>query len=442
MARPIPRIPPDRDLSIDFVRAVCLPVVVLLHALQMGIAGTPPRAFNALEGWPPLAWATWIGMIMPTFFIAGGFAGITTWRRLHGRGETAAEYIRTRTLRLARPVVGAMAGVLVVLGFLAAFGADVGFLASFAHRLAEPLWFIAVYAICTAFVPLMARLHRLRPWTTYFGLAAAVVTVDLVTRFAGIPLAPLNWLLVWLFVQQLGFGVRDGWYARRPRWLLALLALAAYALMAVAVFGLGYSNDMLDNLNPPTVLILLLGLAQVYLFTLLQPVIRRLMGRRPTLLVVGALGMFGMVVYLWHTVAMGIVVGIQLALRLPFPEPLSADWWVTRPLWILSISVAVAGFCLVVPKLETLWPEPTSTPVPLWGAVAATAAHVVGVGLVLVQGYLSWTTVPALVLLTGAIVWLTLGGPNRGSAGGRRLLAAMRRAPSDKSRTGRAQQFS
>ena len=41
---------------------------------------------------------------------------------------------------------------------------------------------IAVYAICTAFVPLMARLHRLRPWTTYFGLAAAVVAVDLVTR--------------------------------------------------------------------------------------------------------------------------------------------------------------------------------------------------------------------------------------------------------------------
>ncbi len=34
MARAVPRIPPDRDLSIDFVRAICLPVVVLLHALQ------------------------------------------------------------------------------------------------------------------------------------------------------------------------------------------------------------------------------------------------------------------------------------------------------------------------------------------------------------------------------------------------------------------------
>ena len=100
-------------------------------------------------------------------------------------------------------------------------------------------------------------------------------------RFAGIPLLPLNWLLVWLFVQQLGFGVRDGWYAKRPRWLLVALAVAAYALLVVAVFGLGYSNDMLDNLNPPTSTIILLALAQCYLFTLLQPAIRALMRRRP-----------------------------------------------------------------------------------------------------------------------------------------------------------------
>lgn len=413
MPRTLPRVPPDRDLSIDFVRAICLPIVVVLHALQMGIGGDPLRAFNALAEWQPLAAITWVGMIMPTFFIAGGFAGITTWRRLRHRGESAGEYIRVRTLRLARPVLLAMLGVLAVLGVMAACGAGPGFLRSFAFRLAEPLWFIAVYAICTAFVPLMAWLHHRAAWATYFVLAALAVGVDLADRYLGVHLGALNWLFVWLFVQQLGFGVRDQWYARRPTWLLALLAAAAYGLMCVAVFGMGYSPDMIANLNPPTVLLLLLGLAQVYLFTLLQPVIRRLMTVRPVLVVIGTLGLYGMVIYLWHTVAMGVVVGAQLALGLPFPEVLSSTWWLTRIPWIIAIVAVIAVFCVVVPPVERLWPKERPRVMPLWAAALTTLMLVGAVGWVLIQGYLVWGTSIALVVLAGAIVWLTAGGPGR-----------------------------
>lgn len=407
------RIPPDRDLSIDFVRAICLPVVVVLHALQMGIAGDPPRAFNALAEWAPLTGITWIGMIMPTFFIAGGFAGITTWRRLHHAGATAGEYIRARILRLARPVLLAMLGVLAILGIMALAGIDHEFLRTFAFRLAEPLWFIAVYAICTAFVPLMAALHRRAAWATYFGLAALVVAVDLVDRYAEVPLGALNWLFVWLFVQQLGFGVRDQWYSRRPRWVLGLLALAAYALICVAVFGMGYDPDMIANLNPPTVLLLLLGLAQVYLFTLLQPAIRALMTRRPVLLVIGTLGIYGMVIYLWHTVAMAVVVAAQFALGLPFPPVLSPEWWVTRIPWILAIVAVIAVFCMVVPKLDRLWPAERPRPMPLWAAGVGTALLVGGVGWVLTHGYLGWGTLGAIGALGTSIAWCTLGGPGR-----------------------------
>ena len=411
MVTQLPRIPPDRDLSIDAVRALCLPIVVVLHALQMGISGDPLRAENALAEWQPLVWITWIGMIMPTFFIAGGFAGITTWRRLRGQGGTAGDYLRIRALRLARPVLTAMLGVLATLGVMAICGADPGFLRSFAFRLAEPLWFIAVYAICTAFVPLMARLHRLAAWPTYLGLAGAAVAVDLLSRFAGVPIAPLNWLFVWLFVQQLGFGVRDGWYTKRPRWLLVALAAAAYALMAVAVWGLGYSPDMLDNLNPPTVLLLLLGLAQVYLFTLLQPVIRRVVRRPRVLVTVGALGTFGMTIYLWHTVAMGVVVGSQLALGLPFPSPLTPSWWLTRVPWILAIAVVLAVLCPVVSRLERLWPAARDRRTPSWAAISATAVLVGAVGWVLTQGYVNWGTAVAVAALAAAIGWLTVGGP-------------------------------
>nr|WP_255537040.1 acyltransferase [Leucobacter sp. L43] len=409
----MPRIPPDRDLSIDAVRALCLPIVVLLHALQMGISGDPLRAQNALADWQPLVWITWVGMIMPTFFIAGGFAGITTWRRLRGRGGTPGDYLRIRALRLARPVLSAMLAVLVALGAMRLCGADPDFLRSFAFRLAEPLWFIAVYAICTAFVPVMARLHRLAAWPTYFGLAGAAVSVDLLSRFADLPIAPLNWVLVWLFVQQLGFGVRDGWYAKRPRWLLVALAVAAYALMAVAVWGLGYSPDMLDNLNPPTVLLLLLGLAQVYLFTLLQPAIRRVVRRPRVLIVAGMLGAFGMTIYLWHVVAMAIVVGAQMALGLPFPEPLTPVWWVTRIPWILAIAGVLAVLCPAVSSLESRWPRERERDMPAWAALTATGLLVGSVGWVLTQGYLTGGTAGAIVALAAAIAWLTAGGPAR-----------------------------
>ena len=417
MATKLPRIPPDRDLSIDAVRALCLPIVVLLHALQMGISGDPLRASNALAHWQPLVWITWVGMIMPTFFIAGGFAGITTWRRLRASGGTAGEYLRIRALRLARPVLPAMLAVLAVLGVLALCGVDPEFLRTFAFRLAEPLWFIAVYAICTAFVPLMAKLHRLAAWPTYFGLAGAAVAVDLLSRFAGLPIAALNWLFVWLFVQQLGFGVRDGWYAKRPRWLLVALAAVAYGLMCVAVFGLGYSPDMLANLNPPTVLLLLLGLAQVYLFTLLQSLIRAVVRRRRVLLVVGALGVFGMTIYLWHTVAMGVVVGIHLAVGLPFPEPLTGAWWLTRVPWILAIAAVIAALCPLVARIERLWPKEHPGPMRLWAAILATALLVVAVGWVLTQGYLAPGTAGAVIALAAAIAWLTAGVPRAGAGG-------------------------
>lgn len=416
MQRSIPRIPPDRDLSIDAVRAVCLPIVVLLHALQMGIGGDPLRASNALDGWQPLAWATWVLMIMPTFFIAGGFAGITTWRRLRHAGETVGHYVRIRILRLARPVATAMAGVLLVLVAMLVAGVDVELLRTFAVRLAEPLWFIAVYVLVTAFVPLMSWLHRRAAWATYFGLAGAAVACDLLTRFAGIPLLPLNWLLVWLFVQQLGFGVRDGWYAKRPRRLLVGLAVAAYALLVVAVFGLGYSDDMLDNLNPPTSTIILLALAQCYLFTLLQPAIRALMRRRPVLLAVGALGTFGMIVYLWHTVAMALVLWAQLAVGLPFPEPLSPSWWWTRIPWVLAIAAVIALLCLVVPRLERLWPEARDRRTPAWAAWAWSVVAVVGVGWTLVLGYLPLQQgLVGLALVLVAVVGLMVGGPGRGA---------------------------
>ncbi|MFF2271476.1 acyltransferase [Agromyces sp. NPDC058136] len=408
-------VPVDRDLSIDFARAFCLPVVVLLHALQMGIGGDPLRAFNALDGFEPLAWATWPLMIMPVFFICGGFASITQWRRLRGHGETVAHYVRVRAIRLAQPVVGVVAAVGAVLVVMTAAGVDPEFVRTFAVRLAEPLWFIPVYLVCTAFVPLMSRLHRHAPWPTYLGLAAAVVAVDVASRGLGLPIGALNWLFVWLFAQQLGFGLRDGWFARRSRLVLVAVAAGAYAVIGVLVTVFGYSHDMLDNLNPPTLAILALALGQACLFALFQPAIRRAMRWRPMLGAVYVFGVYGMVIYLWHTFAMAVVTGAQLAAGVPFPPVLSPGWWATRPLWILAIAIVVAGCCLVVPRLERHWPAPVERTTPLPFVIVWSLFAVAGVGVLLTLGYVPWTHgLLGWSLVTVAVVALIVGGPGAG----------------------------
>lgn len=406
------RIPEDRDLSIDFARALCLPVVVLLHALQMGIGGEPLHAFNALDGFDPLAWATWPLMIMPVFFICGGFASITQWRRLRGHGETVAHYIRVRAVRLVQPVVSVTAAVGLVLALMLVFGVDAGFVESFAFRLAEPLWFIPVYLICTALVPAMSWLHRHAPWPSYLGLAGAALAVDVLSRSLGLPLGALNWVFVWLFAQQLGFGLRDGWFARRSPWLLGAISVAAYGFIGLLVAAFGYSHDLLDNLNPPSVAILALALGQVCVFALLQPAIRRLVDQSAVLGVVFVFGVYGMVIYLWHTFAMAVATAAQLALGLPFPPVLSPAWWATRPAWVIAIAVVVAACCAVVPKLERTWPKPVDRRTPLAAVVVWTAVAVVGVGVFLTMGYVPWqhgTT--AWLLVTVAVIVLIVGGP-------------------------------
>jgi fucose 4-O-acetylase-like acetyltransferase len=406
------RVPVDRDLSIDFARALCLPVVVLLHALQMGIGGDPLRAFNALDGFEPLAWATWPLMIMPVFFICGGFAAITQWRRLRGHGETVAHYVRLRVIRLARPVVSVTAAVGIVLAIMLAAGVDHEFVRTFAVRLAEPLWFIPVYIACTALVPVMSTVHRHAPWAGYLGLAGAVVLVDAGTRVFGLPIGPLNWLFVWLFAQQLGFGLRDGWFARRSRATLWAMAAGSYGVIAVLVIVFGYSHDMLDNLNPPTLCILALALGQACLFALAQPAIRRAMRQRALLGGVYVFGVYGMVIYLWHTFAMAVVVGVQMVVGLPFPAVLSPAWWATRPLWVAAIAAVVAVSCLVVPRLEAHWPDPVERRTPLVAVIAWMVVAIAGVGVILTQGYVPWQVgVTGWVLVTSAVVALTIGGP-------------------------------
>lgn len=403
--------PAGRDLSVDLARALCLPFVVLLHALQMGVGGDPLRASNALADNEVLAWGTWAFMIMPTFFIAGGFANTLSWRRMRERGEGWGDYIRSRALRLFLPTALAIAAIFACTAALTAGGMDAELLRTVGVRLAEPLWFIPIYAACSFCIPLMTRLYDRSPAGVLVTLAGVTAVVDAAVRL-GLPwLAPLNWLAVWLVAQQLGATLGDGTTQRLGPVRLGLVAAGSYTgMLALWHFG-GYSNDMLDNLNPPTLMILGLTLAQWSTFALAQPALRKLMQRPSMLAVIAVLGMRGMRLYLWHTFAMLVLIAAQLVLGLPFPEPGRGEWWSTRWLWLASLIVLLVVICCIPTRGVDLSKTARCGHMHPAETVVAGIMGAAGVAVVLLGGYLPLGRAAiGLGMLAGAVTWLLSGG--------------------------------
>ncbi|QIM17844.1 acyltransferase [Leucobacter coleopterorum] len=99
---PASRSTTTRERSVDLVRAACLLAVVGVHALMVGVSvqGGIPVLENALESWSGFTEFSWFAQMMPLFFILGGFASATHYRRVRARGVTPSAYVATRLCRL------------------------------------------------------------------------------------------------------------------------------------------------------------------------------------------------------------------------------------------------------------------------------------------------------------------------------------------------------
>ncbi|WP_058594696.1 acyltransferase family protein, partial [Leucobacter chromiiresistens] len=367
-AAPHPSAAPHRDTTIDAVRAGALLIVVVLHALMVGVERTPAGSLHpsvALSGEPWFAPMTWALQIMPLFFIAGGFASLAQWRRMQRRGDGAVAYITARTRRLAVPaalMIGTVGGALLL---ARALGADAALIAEASLRIGQPLWFLAVYFAVTALVPAMARLHDRAPRLTVLALATGVVCVDVANARFGVPVGYLNLLLVWPLMQQLGFMMRDGIsVAVWPRRRLVCGFLGALATL-LALVASGWSPDLLENLNPPTTAIMLLGAAQCCALQLLRPRLDALTRAPRIARLISRANAAAMGVYLWHMPVILALVAVIWVAGLPLPAPHSAAWWATRLPWLLAIA------CCVIPVAAVLAPVERRA-LALLHAVAAT----------------------------------------------------------------------
>ena len=347
-----------RDLVVDLARVACVFLVVVIHLLMIGVGLDSSGAIvvsRPLEAQPWFDAATWVGQIMPLFFALGGFTAVTSWRSLQKRGGTAVDFIRARTIRLATPALALFVFFAVVLGAATIAGVDPALLETVAAGAGTPLWFLAAFLLSQCLVPFLARLHDRAPLLTIALLAAAAVFVDAMRVANGVvEVGLLNLVFVWGFAQQLGFWYADGWFRRRTAPQLVGLAAAAYLLIWPGVEAGWHSSDMLTNLNPPTVPLMLLGVAQVCLLSVLHSPLSTLMSSRAAQAVVFIVGSRAMTVYLWHLPVIIVVAGLSLLVPGAAPEPASAAWWAGRPVVLLVVLAVVWLASLPLARFETI----------------------------------------------------------------------------------------
>lgn len=412
--------PAERDPAVDAARTGCLLAVVLIHLLMVTVTADPatgePATVMVPTRQPWYWWATWVLQVMPLFFVVGGHASVLSWRRHAARGGGGPGWVRLRALRLLRPALVLWTVLALACGAALVAGAPPELLVLVLQGVGMPLWFLAAYLACQALLPLAARWHDRAPRGTVLVLLAGVVAVDalrITTGAAWVGLA--NLVLVWPLVQQLGFFRADGAFARRPvPWLLAVAAGCVLALGLLVRAG-WYAPDMLTNLNPATVCMVLLGVAQACLLQVAAPALARLMRARPAQLVALLVGGRAMTVYLWHLPVIVAVAAGWFLLGGPDPEPGSAAWWA----WRVPLGVA-AGAVLAALSVPLVRAEraPTALAPGRRAPAAPRVALAVLLGFVPPFLQISWWLSPGLVLagavLTAAAVALLRGGAVRG----------------------------
>jgi fucose 4-O-acetylase-like acetyltransferase len=275
-------------------------------------------------------------MVMPLFFVVGGITGLQSWRRMEARGGSGFEFVQSRLLRLVRPAAALLAVMFVGLWGALLAGVDPQVVQLLASGAGMPLWFLAAYLAAQLHIPLLGRLHRRAPWLTFLGLVALVVTVDCF-RGAFPTLAYVNVVFVWCAVQQLGFLMADGWLDRWGRsQLVGLIAASNLLMVVLVVLGL-YRDNMLVNLNPPNLSLVLLGVSQAAVLQLTRPLLNALAAVRWIRALVGMAGRHAMTVYLWHLPLLAAMTGLLLLTDFPKPASGTAEWWWSRPLVFVGV---------------------------------------------------------------------------------------------------------
>jgi Acyltransferase family len=385
----------DRDRFVDLLRGGSIVAVVLGHWLVADVrwAGSPGAGSltetSALAEVPAMWPITWLLVVIPLFFFVGGYANRRSWEGSVRRAEGYATFVDRRVHRILAPT-GLYLAVVIPVGLIVDLAGGLG-LRAMGGLFLQPLWFLGVYLVVVALVPVTLALHR------RFGPAVPVALLGLVAladvgRFAGgIEVGGyLNVLLVWLLMHQLGYFYSD----RRPDRRVALAMLVGGLAATSLLVGLGpYSATMVGvpdgpvgNMHPPTLAITALGFAQVGGALLLRDVLLRWLARPHVWAAVIAVNLSVVTIYLWHQAALTLAARVVQPWGLPDPVPGTAAWWAARLLWLVFPGVVLAGIVALVGRAERVTAPPPIVADRLSTVVAVVTMVVIGLGFLAVAG--------------------------------------------------------
>ncbi|MEU8812856.1 acyltransferase [Streptomyces violaceoruber] len=348
--------PPDRDRSLDGLRALAILGVVLGHWLVTGLvvdSGTL-HGDSPLKYMPGFAPVSWVLQTLAVFFFVGGEVGAKSYASAAAKGTRYWRWLGARMGRLGRPVAVVLAVWSVAACVMLAAGVDQRTVQALCKLVWSPLWFLLVLTVLTVLTPLVSNLHPVWP-------LVVVLLVDVI-RFgldgpAG--LASVNVVAGWLVPYCLGAaGARQrlrgtGWF----------LLLGGAATTAALVYSVGYPAVMvgvpglkISNLDPPTLVVVTFGLAQCGAAILLTGPLRRGLRRPVAWAAVAVVNLFAMTVFLWHQTAMIAITALGALTGAPRTglqtAPDSIAWVLARLLWLPAFALALCVCWAVFGKYE------------------------------------------------------------------------------------------
>lgn len=387
--------PATRNRVVDLLRAGAICVVVLGHWLLAAVVVRDgelvPGHLLELASWThPL---TWVFQVMPVFFLVGGYANALSWRSARSRHVPYAGWLRSRLRRLLVPVVPLLLTWLVACVVAVAAGAPTSMLRTASQVALVPTWFLAAYVVVCSVAPATLWLwERLGWWSVAAGLVLGglVDLVSLGTDRLWVGFA--NYVVVWATVHQLGYAWLDGRLAGTGRRLaLAAVGLAGLLVMVWAgpypVSMIGLDNAAVNNSYPTRETMAFLGMLQSGLVLAAEPLLARWMRHPRAWAAVVLLNTRIMTLYLWHLTAMVAVIGLLLlagGVGLGI-EPMTAGWWLSRPVWWLVLASVTLGLVALLGRFENPRRDDRPPP-PTWLPVLVTVLACGGLGFMAAKG--------------------------------------------------------
>lgn len=343
----------DRNVLVDAARVLSVAMVVIFHAGLWRVTRDDGRWSAHTMELGPIGWyGSWLLMVMPVFFLCGGYAHAIVIDKMRARGTGLGHYLANRGRRLVGPTTVFITFFTVPSTLAAWLGRreDAVFIS---HNLTKLLWFLVTYLVTVLVAPLMVAWHDRSRWSAPLALVAAGTAVDLwAMRLDNLDVRYLNLVFVWLACHQLGIMWQRGLWRAGPLWhCWAAIGVGVAGIVALVNSGwplpaLGMGSRWVSNLQPPTVAMAWLALAQVGALGLLgrrrlevlrSPAVQKVMGAANALL---------MTVYLWHMPCVAVTFGVFIGLGMLMPQ---MAWLFSLPL--LALTLAIPLIALVVPRV-------------------------------------------------------------------------------------------